>query len=142
MAATAPVIDERKHRDALIAALAPLQAFEPGMVPGLDDNPVRAGRNDPPQLHALVFLNRRTAETRNSTARATRSAWRAVIRATGRTPDEVRDVETKVSNALEGSRLAIADDASTPVTHETTDQAIAKSNDGWFFRDTSYTYVL
>lgn len=138
---TAPVVDERKHRDVWVAAITGVAVFEPGLVPGLDDNAVRAGRKDPPRLHALIFLARRPAPGSNSTARPTRSGWRATVRATGRTPDEVRSVETKIA-PIEGTLLNIDDVTSTPVAHEITDDAIRKSNDGWFFRDTSYTYVL
>lgn len=138
---TAPVVDERKHRNTWIAAFTGVEVFEPGMVPGLDDNPKRAGQNDPPRLHALVFLARRPAPESNTAARPTRSGWRATIRATGRTPDEVRSVETKAA-AIEGTRLSVDNASSTPVAHEITDDAIRKSEDGWFFRDTSYTYVL
>lgn len=137
---TAPAVDERKHRDVWVAGVAGVQVFEPGMVPGLDGNAKRDS-HDPPRFHALIFLSRRPAPVSNTSARPTRSGWRATIRATGRTPDEVRHVETKAT-AIEGTRLNIDAADSTPVTHEFTDDEIKKTDDGWFFRDTSFTYVL
>lgn len=135
----AHALDERQHAEALKAAinarLTPHSTFEYGAVPGLNGN---AGTH--PSIYALVQVERRSIPTRSAVRRATRTGWRASIRAVGRTPNETRWASQRIAEALDGTRLTVGGFETTPVEHETSD---APALDADRFESlTRYVYAL
>ena len=134
---TAPVLDERIHRDALVSLLAAEVGdivYDYGQVPGAD-----GVTGTLPNIFCLLGLERRYADPTRS-GMASRSGWRLTVRYVGRTVKEARWAGYHVAAALDGARLTVGDHVSTPVRHETT-QAIAL-DDGRFAGWASYTYSL
>jgi len=139
---TAPVVDERTHFAALKTLLStPLNGhvYEYGSVPGDQNNPVAAERTKPmPPIFALLSVERRYVESPRAVA--SRSGWRITVRAVGTTPAEARWALLRATDALEGRRLSIGGQTSTPVAHESS-QAI-ELDDGRFSGLQVMTYAL
>ena len=114
---TAPVLDERKHAAALTAALKAAigteHVYEYGSVPGLDRN-----GGVEPGIYLLLTVERRFMAAAHSPRRHSKSAWRATVRAVGTTVNESRWAALRVSQALDGVRLTVDGEPSTPVQHE------------------------
>lgn len=129
----APVIDERLHRTALIAAIT---AFE-------DDLPVFDYGKTPatlPPIFVMLAIERRYVEPQTSTGTTSRSGWRILFRFVGRTVDEARWAQMKLTQALDQKRLSIGGYTSTPVRHESS-SAIAE-DDGRYSGSAEWTYAL
>jgi hypothetical protein len=130
---SAPVIDERVHRTAIIDAL---NAFE-------DDLPVydygKTSTTLPP-IFVMLAIERRYVEPRTSSGLSGRSGWRILFRYVGRSVDEARWAQMKITQALDEVRLSIGGATSTPVRHEST-SAIAE-DDGRYSGSAEYTYAL
>lgn len=135
---SAPVIDERTHRDVIEALLTATvganRVYDYGTVPGSDGN---AGTMPP--IFVLLTIERRYVEPRRG-GRSGRSGWRVTCRYVGRTVDEARWAELKVTQALDEQRLSVGGFTSTPVTHEST-TAIAP-DDGRFSGLGVWIYAL
>lgn len=117
---TAPGLDERDHAAALKAVieaqLGQWKVYEYGEVPGLGKN---AGQQPP--IYVLLQVERRSLAPAHSSRTASRTGWRASIRAVGRTASECRWATHRVSLALDSQRVTVDGHLSTPVQHETTD---------------------
>lgn len=135
---TTPALDERQHIAAVTAALTATlganRVFEYGKVPGQSGN---AG-NLPP-IFALPALERRYVPPERR-GRTGRSGWRLSVRYAGSTPAEARWAALKVAQALDGVRLSIDGESSTPVTFESS-SAIAP-DDGRHSGESFWTYAL
>lgn len=136
---TAPGLDERAHAKALAALidahLGPNDVYEYGKVPGVDGNPGKE-----PSIYVLIQVTRRYLPATRSVRQASRSGWRASVRAVGRTVDECRWASLRVSEALDGAYLTISALPSTPVQHETSDEP---DKDGGRWSSLSrWTYAL
>lgn len=140
---SAPVTDERIHRDVieplLRAALGTeaggaQRVYDYGEVPGADGNPGKL-----PNIFALPTLERRYVAPRRG-GLAGRSGWRLAVRYVGRTVDEARWAQNRITLAIDERRLTIGDFTSSPVTHEsTTDIA---PDDGRYSGLTVWVYAL
>ena len=140
---TAPVLNERTHRDVLVPLIAagrvdgagnpPVYDF--GGVPGLDGNPGGA-----PPIHWLFALERRYVDPQKA-GRASRSGWRLQVVSVGTTADEARYAKQALAEALEGRTLTFGGWVSTPVAHESSD-GIELDKDGWWSGRTTFTYAL
>lgn len=141
---SAPVVDERVHRDVIVPLLATavgrLDAdgkpviYDYGKVPGADGN---AGTLPP--IYLLLTVERRATGVYRA-ARAGVSGWRISIRGVGRTVDEARWALHKATVALDEQNLLIGGKTSTPVTFNTS-QAVGK-DDGRFSGLIAWTYAL
>lgn len=114
-------LDERHHAATLAAAitaqLGPWAVYEYGEVPGLDGN-----GGDVPAIYVLMQVERRGGVVPlRGTAQAGRSAWRASIRAVGRTVDECRWALLRITTALNEQTLAVDGEPTSPIQLESTD---------------------
>ncbi|HKY58305.1 MAG TPA: hypothetical protein VJL80_09730 [Aeromicrobium sp.] len=144
MTSTAPVTDERIHRDVLEPLLRAALGVEPvtgdqrlydyGEVPGADGNDGVL-----PSVYVLLTVERRYVGPRRA-GRAGRSGWRITARYVGRNVDEARWALDKVTDAIDEARLTIGGYVSTPVTHESS--TAIEPDDGRFSGLTVWTYAL
>lgn len=129
---SAPVVDERLHRDALETALTATLGANRVYDYGEVGQPL-------PSIFVVLGIERRFVEPRRA-GRAGRSGWRVTFRYVGRSVDEARWAGLKVAAAIDEQVLTIGGVKSTPVTHEST-TAIAP-DDGRYSGLVVYTYVL
>ena len=143
---SAPELDERKHRDSLIALIGrttdQLPIYEYGMVPGDQNQPDETLRDaTPPPIYAVLALERRyTGSLNRMSGRPSRSGWRASFRTVGRTPNEARWARLQISMALDGVRVTVGAEISTPIEFES-DTEIGPDN-GKLSGSTVWTYAL
>lgn len=141
---SAPVTDERTHRDVIEPLLRAALGVEPvtgsqrvydyGKVPGADGN-----TGTLPSIYVLLTVDRRFVGPRRA-GRAGRSGWRITARCVGRTVDEARWALDKVTDAIDETRLTIGGYVSTPVTHESSTEIAP--DDGRHSGLTVWTYAL
>lgn len=136
---TAPALDEREHIAALSAAIKPHidinDVFQYGKVPGLDGNP-----GVEPRLYVLVQVERRALPAGRSARMASRSSWRASVRAVGTTIGECQWLTERIAIALEAQRLTVGGLTSTPIQHENGESP--EFEKGRADALTRYTYAL
>lgn len=133
MTSTAPGIDTRAHRTAIVAAIAATE----------DDLPVYDYGKEPatlPAILSLLGIERRFAEQSRAVGLPSRSGWRITTRYVGTTVDEARWAELKVTDALDGARLTISGFTSTPVRHESSTAPVL--DEGRYVGFSVWTYVL
>lgn len=133
MTATAPGIDTRAHRTAIVAAIA---AHEDDL-PVYDFNSVPA---TPPAIFVILGIERTFLDPSRMVGLASRSRWRAITRYVGRTVDEARWADLKLTDALDGARLSISGFTSTPVQHESSTMPVL--DEGRYWGESMRNYVL
>lgn len=125
---SAPVVDERVHRDVIVALIAAELGpeavdgdgkpviYDYGKVPGADGND-----GDLPPIYLLLTVGRRPVPAFRA-GRAGVSGWRTTVRGVGRTVDEARWALHRATIALDEQNLLIGGKTSTPVTYETSQE--------------------
>lgn len=109
------VLDSRTHATAIRTAIK--VQFGPNDVYDYDDVPTT-----PPDIFALVSVERRFNPDLKMSAQATTGGWRVAVRSLGTTVDEARWAMVKVTAALNEARLSIGGQTTTPIQFES-DQA-------------------
>lgn len=136
---TAPGLDVRPHMAAIKAlidaTLSPHKSYGYDNLPGMNGT---AG--EVPAIFAVVSVERRFAGTPRMNGRPSRSGWRVSARWAGRTLNEALWAEERVTSALEGVKVTLDGQTSTPISHEVS-QAAAY-DDGRMVGLTEFTYVL
>lgn len=135
---TAPAIDVREHLAAIKAAVkaqfGPNNVYGYGEVPGSNGNPGAM-----PNIFALISVERRHVPITRLAALPSRSSWRVSVRWVGRTEPEARWAEHKATLALDGLRIVIDGETSTPLQHESS--TAAQYDEGRMSGLTRFTYT-
>lgn len=137
---TAPALDERLVRDAVVALLAGVSVYDYGRVPGSKGPDGTTVPGQMPNDFALIALERTYVEPARTSGRPSRSGWRLQLRYVGRTPDNARLTKLKVE-AVDGAVLTVAGaDPSTPVVFESADRIVP--DEGKFSGESVYTFTF
>lgn len=137
---SAPALDERLVRDAVVAALPGVNVYDYGKVPGSKGPDGTTNSGVMPDNFALIALERTYVEPVRTTRRPSRSGWRLQLRYVGRTPDNARLTKLKVE-AIDGEVLTVAGhEPSTPVVFESADRITP--DEGKFSGESIYTFTF
>lgn len=134
--------DETLHFAAVKALITSPTVYEYGTVPGLL-NPVTGANNTGtlPSRFALLTVERRyVPPLADRVGRTDRTGWRISVRVAGSTPLEVRTALKNVTAALDGVRVTVGDQVSTPIKHETS--TAMDPADKRYTALTQWTYAL
>lgn len=138
------LLDSRPHAEAVKAAIrAKLSPSSPATahVYDYDDVPSTYGNAGTlPNIFVVLSVERRAGSPLRGTGRTGTSGWRIALRGVGRTVDESRFALLRAAEALDGARLTVSGEKSTPVLFET-DQA-PEYDDGRWSGSSVWTYVL
>lgn len=140
---SAPGLDERDHRDAIVALLTPVlgvNIYDFGRVPGGIGPDGQTNAGTLPDNYTLLSIERAFVPVSRLCAGPSRSSWRLTLRYVSRYVDNARNTQQRITGAVESARLVVDGYTSTPVQHETTDAI--EPDDGRFSGALTYTYSL
>lgn len=144
---TAPGLDERDHLTAIKSALTTLHPhmsghlYSAGLVPGATGPDGSTNPGTLPDWWVQIHLERRFAAPSKMGKRAHRSGWRLILRAVDSHPDNTRLLLSQVAD-LEGTRLTVDTNESTPLLHEPVSGGEVKPDDGFFSAASGFTYLI